>query len=61
MLSVASALDRAIAVLAAGDKERPTVYITGGNALILSDWLETKTQYRANLVLEGLAFVAVEG
>jgi len=61
MLSVASALDRAIAVLAVGDKERSTVYITGGNALILSDWLETKTQYRANLVLEGLAFVAVEG
>jgi len=61
MLSVAGALDRALAAVSAGIGEQPTVYITGGDARVLSPWLETRTRNRANLVLEGLAFIAAEG
>ena len=61
MLSVASALDRACGVVSVEVGEQPTVYITGGAARVLSLWLETETQYRADLVLEGLAFIAAEG
>ena len=60
MLSIASALDRALLTVSAEIQEEPTVYITGGNASILSGWLETRTRYRANLVLEGLAFIVAE-
>ena len=60
MLSIASALDRALLAVSAEIQEEPTVYITGGNALILRNWLETRTRYRANLVLEGLAFIVAD-
>ena len=60
MLSIASALDRALLAVSAEIQEEPTVYITGGNALILSNWLETRTRYRTNLVLEGLAFIVAD-
>lgn len=60
MLSIASALDRALLAVSAEIQEEPTVYITGGNASILSGWLETRTLYRANLVLEGLACIVAE-
>jgi len=60
MLSIASALDRALAAIAAKLREQPVVYITGGDARVFSAWLETETQYRANLVLEGLAYIATE-
>ena len=60
MLSLAGALDRALAAVANEVRGAPTVYMTGGDAQVLSAWLETETQYRANLVLEGLAFIAAE-
>ena len=60
MLSIASAVDRALSTVSAEIRESPTVYITGGNALILSSWLETRAQYRPNLVLEGLTFIVAE-
>ena len=57
MLSLAGALDRALSAVAAGLQTRPTVYITGGDAPRLSEWLETGTEYRRHLVLEGLAAI----
>ena len=60
MLSIASAVDRALLTVSAEIRESPTVYITGGNALVLSSWLETRAQYRPNLVLEGLTFIVAE-
>ncbi len=60
MLSLAGALDRALSAVSGGLGAPPTVYITGGDARVLSTWLESATQYRANLVLEGLAFIAAE-
>ena len=60
MLSIASAVDRALLTVSTEIRESPTVYITGGNALILSSWLETRAQYHPNLVLEGLTFIVAE-
>jgi type III pantothenate kinase len=54
-LAVAAAIDRAVATVEKALGERPTVYLTGGDAPMLSAWLETKVQLRADLVLEGLA------
>lgn len=61
MLSLAGALDRALTAVSKGVPDEPTVYITGGDAQGLAAWLETETRYRANFVLEGLAFIAAEG
>ena len=61
MLSLAGALDRALTVVSKEVPDKPTVYITGGDAQGLAAWLETETRYRANFVLEGLAFIASEG
>ena len=60
MLGLAGAVDRALDAVAKEVQGELTVYITGGDALVLSAWLETETQFRANLVLEGLAFIAAE-
>ena len=60
MLGLAGALDRALGAVSRGLRGDPTVYLTGGDAQPLSQWLETAVQYRANLVLEGLAFIAAE-
>jgi type III pantothenate kinase len=54
-LAVAAAIDRAVATVEKALGERPTVYLTGGDASMLRAWLETKVQLRADLVLEGLA------
>jgi type III pantothenate kinase len=57
-LAVAAAIDRAVATVETALGERPTVYLTGGDATMLQAWLETQVQLRADLVLEGLALFA---
>jgi type III pantothenate kinase len=59
MLALAGALDRAVRTVAAA-VGTPTVYLTGGDAPLLADWLETEVEARADLVLEGLALFAAE-
>ena len=58
MLGLAGALDRALAAVATDLGVQPAVYITGGDAVALSEWLETRCEYRRHLVLEGLACIA---
>ena len=58
MLGLAGALDRALAAVARDLGVQPAVYITGGDAVPLSEWLETRCEYRRHLVLEGLACIA---
>jgi type III pantothenate kinase len=60
MLALAAALDRAARTVATAVGATPTVYLTGGDAAQLRDWLETKVEPRADLVLEGLALFAAE-
>ncbi len=60
MLALAAALDRAVRTVAVALATSPKVYLTGGDATTLRDWLETKTEQRADLVLEGLALFAAE-
>jgi len=60
MLALAAALDRAVRTVAAAVGSAPRVYLTGGDAATLRDWLETKVEPRADLVLEGLALFAAE-
>lgn len=60
MLGVAAGLERALDTVAEALGRRPTVLLTGGDAPLLRDWLETDVQLRADLVLEGLAFMAAK-
>ena len=60
MLSIAGGLDRALRVVSRRLGERPSILITGGDAERLAGWLETETQHRAHLVLEGLALIVAE-
>ena len=60
MFGISSALNRALIAIMDEIKEKPVVYITGGHAEVLSSWLETRTEYRQNLVLEGLALIATK-
>lgn len=60
-LALAAAVDRAVATVARDLGAAPAVYVTGGDAATLCPWLETKTQERADLVLEGLALLAAPG
>jgi type III pantothenate kinase len=55
MLALAGALDRAAEAVETALVERATVFLTGGDALMLRGWLETEVELRADLVLEGLA------
>lgn len=57
-LALAAAVDRAIAIAARELGVAPRVYVTGGDAQTLRAWLETETEQRADLVLEGLALLA---
>ena len=59
-LALAAALDRAVATVTRALQETPAVYLTGGDAEPLRDWLETRVQLRADLVLEGLALFATD-
>ncbi len=58
MLSLAAAVDRAVAVVTEELDTEPLVLVTGGDAYALLPWLETKVQHRAHLVLEGLALIS---
>src|SRR5205823_3151263 len=60
MLAISGALDRAVRAVAAAVGAAPRVYLTGGDAVELGPWLETKVEARADLVLEGLALFAAE-
>jgi len=60
MLALAAALDRAVRTVATAAGAAPRVYLTGGDAAVLREWLETKVEPRADLVLEGLALFAAE-
>ena len=60
MLALAAALDRAVRTVADALSTDPMVYLTGGDATVLRDWLETQVEQRADLVLEGLALFAAE-
>jgi type III pantothenate kinase len=55
MLALTGALERAIAAVEDSLKERPQVYLTGGDADALHVWLESDVDLRRDLVLEGLA------
>lgn len=57
-LALAAAVDRAVATVARELPAAPAVYVTGGDAATLGGWLATKTEERADLVLEGLALLA---
>lgn len=60
-LALAAAVDRVVAAVARELPAAPVVYLTGGDAVTLSGWLVTKTQERADLVLEGVALLAARG
>jgi type III pantothenate kinase len=60
MLALAAALDRAVRTVATALAATPAVYLTGGDAAQLRNWLETAVEQRADLVLEGLALFAAE-
>jgi type III pantothenate kinase len=55
MLALTGALERAIAAVESSLKERPKLYLTGGDADLLQNWLESDLDLRRDLVLEGLA------
>jgi type III pantothenate kinase len=57
-LALSAALDRAVVTVERALGTRPQVYLTGGDAEALRDWLETRTELRADLVLEGLELFA---
>jgi type III pantothenate kinase len=57
-LALSAALDRAVLTVERALGARPVVYVTGGDAEALRAWLETRTELRADLVLEGLALFA---
>jgi type III pantothenate kinase len=60
MLAISAALDRAVHTVAVALGATPRVYLTGGDATPLREWLETQVEPRADLVLEGLALFAAE-
>jgi type III pantothenate kinase len=60
MLALAAALDRAVRTVSTELGSAPPVYLTGGDAMRLRAWLETRVEQRADLVLEGLALFAAE-
>jgi type III pantothenate kinase len=57
-LALSAGLDRAVETVERALGTRPAVYLTGGDAEALRDWLETRTELRADLVLEGLELFA---
>ncbi len=54
-LGLGAALDRATDIVTDKLGTAPSVYLTGGDAPILRDWLLTEVLYERDLVLEGLA------
>jgi type III pantothenate kinase len=60
-LALAAAIDRAVSIARRELGASPRVLVTGGDAGTLRPWLETETEERADLVLEGLALLAESG
>jgi type III pantothenate kinase len=58
LLAIATAFDRAVAIATLALGERPSVFLTGGDAEVLLAWLESDVQVRADLALEGLAMIS---
>lgn len=58
MLGIATGLDAAITAARAALGGSVEVVLTGGDANFVAAWLETEAETRADLVLEGLAFIA---
>ena len=58
MLGLSAGLDAAVTAVAEALGRAPLVLLTGGDAHLLAPWLETDVQTRADLVLEGLAYIA---
>lgn len=56
-LALAAAVDRAAAAVATALNASLPVFLTGGDASVLEDWLASETSVRADLVLEGLAVI----
>jgi type III pantothenate kinase len=59
LLAIAAALDRAIAAIGDALDAAPAVLLTGGDAERLAAWLETPARFSADLVLAGLAYIAL--
>jgi type III pantothenate kinase len=58
LLGPAAAFDRAIRIVERALGAAPVVYVAGGDADLLAEWVETEVEVRADLVLEGLALIA---
>ncbi len=56
-LALVAAVDRAAAAVSAALDATLTVFLTGGDAPALADWLASEASVRADLVLEGLAVI----
>lgn len=61
MLGLAAALDAAVTAVAGELGAAPMVLLTGGDAEPVQAWLETSAEFRPDLVLEGLAYMANRG
>jgi type III pantothenate kinase len=59
-VALAAAVDRCVATVAEVLGQNIPVLLTGGDAAVLEDWLASKAQVKADLVLEGLAVIAAE-
>jgi len=59
-LALGAAVDRAAGVVADKLGVAPRVYLTGGDAPALRNWMESEVTYEPDLVLEGLAIIARE-
>jgi type III pantothenate kinase len=60
-LALAAAIDRAVAEVADALSVELAVLVTGGDGPALAEWLASKVEVRADLVLDGLAAVAADG
>jgi type III pantothenate kinase len=58
LLALAAGIDRAVGTTAKALEAAPAVLLTGGDAMVLEPWLETRVQVIADLVLDGLALIA---
>ncbi len=56
-LALAAAVDRAAAAVATALDAKLTMFLTGGDAPVLADWLASEASVKADLVLEGLALI----
>jgi type III pantothenate kinase len=57
-LAIAAAVDRALATVIAAFQSEVALLMTGGDAAGLTEWLASRAEVRADLVLAGLAAIA---